>query len=217
MALNDVYQARLFMLLPEGQPSLNVFWYQETGGGSGNSAELAAAFEVGVKPSIRSLMPIEVEFDHIQILNTNDFNDNGDFGFVLLRAGLYGNILDLSQAIAFRKREGGIGTRYSYKRFPAPGSALVVNTRVWNATAAQMIYDTSVALGANLVGTLGTYTPVQVKGGWTMECTTSNPTYCGEGNVVVNGDISGQWQVDLYASHQDSREESQWSLPADPV
>lgn len=210
MAGDNIYQLKLGYNLPRNEPALNVFWYHELPGGAGNASDLAATFRTSLLGAIRPVLPNNVTLTFMQTLNTHQFSDNEIFTAFGAPLGLADAAIDKTAAIAFRRREGGIGTRYSYKRFPAPGNYNIDGWTNSGATFYPAVNALILALGAVLVGVGASYEPVQVKGGWTMECTASNPTYCGQGQVLMNGDLDGNWQVDKYPSHQTSRDDRLW-------
>lgn len=218
MAVGNIFQVKLSFDMPTPEPGVSVFWYRATAGAATTADNLRQVFDLLVRTQLSNIFPSNVNMTTLQVLNTSDFGDNVIFTYSPEIAGQEAGMLDVTQAIAFRKRTGGIGTRYSYKRFPAPG-LLAPNQRTWPNAGGTFLGSLQLVasrLGLELSDGTNAYLPIQVKGGWTMTCTASNPSYCGEDAVIENGTLQGMWSYDRYPSHQDTRNESDWFTPAAP-
>ena len=210
MAVGDIYQVKSFVAMFGGELALNSYWFRETGLGLGNATNLALLFELFVQNVLAPCLPQNTIAFQTQVLNTHDFSDNAVVAYNPGYAGTASAQRDLTAALAFRKREGGIGSRYSYKRYPAPENYAITgwtDSPIGFYTKLEVL---SAALGTPLGGIDEQYIPIQVKGGWTMTCTPANPEYCGQGAVLENGTLLGDWQFDRYPSHQDTRDIHSW-------
>lgn len=207
MALNDIYQLKVNQEL-QGQSILNVYYYREITAGAGNAEDVITEFlDIVLDAQIGMQAP------QLTVLSIEGINGMNNFDYhieTLSLVGTYGagQTLPAHIGVAFRSISRGPGTRYSYKRIAGARTAFLGgnnNGRFDTAFLESYGNPMGVALGTVLEGADGSYQPVQITGGFTL----------GEA-PVANHDLMGQWAIDEYFSHQDTRQNYIWSTP-DPV
>lgn len=177
MAIGDVIQVKL---LGEylGEAWVNVFYYLQTAGSANGAGACLNLFEEDVVPALLDTM---VDTSAIIWLSAVNGMNNADQYERAPLSGYGQGVLDSitlgeapsNMANGYRSNRGGIGTRYSYKRFAGmPLSWLDANG--WDASASTPRAALAVALGSHPTGSGFSYSPVQVTGGFALG---TPPTY----------------------------------------
>lgn len=207
MALNDVFQIKVNQNL-NGEDLMNVFYYRQITVGSGNAEDLADVFINDTLDAITNLQAPQLAVVSVEVINgMSNFDYHIEPTSLVGEYGA-GQTLPPHIGVAFRSISRGPGTRYSYKRFAGARTAFLGgNNNGQFDTAFLEGYGNpvGVALGSNLEGAAAGYQPVQITGGFKL----------GEAPVVAH-DLMGQWAIDAYFSHQDTRQDYLWLTP-DPV
>lgn len=201
MAAGNIYQVRTIMTLPDSKPQ-NVFYYREKSGIGGSSQDLANAFIEDVVSKLKDILTAGTIIDQVRVINGNNNVDN--FVADIDQAGAYSGATTSPDflAIAFRKRIGGTGFRYSYKRFSGiPASAIgYAGWQDSGTTFFTRVNALAVALGAEIAQLTGaTYEPVQITGGFKLGVAPTFKTL-----------LTTQWEINDRASHQDTRQVYEW-------
>lgn len=203
MAVNDVYLIRLYFTLPlDPEPAIMRFFYRvlaSTGSDSAQDAVAAASTDLYNQfAAVQHSQCFLTRIDAINLMDVDDshvstYNEPGD-----IASPPAANFL----AIALRKRPGGLGTRYSYKRVPGvirSGCDAYGLNETANPAYTAALNALAVNLGNVLEVADGSYYPVQV---------TWDGTY---GHPVTNiKSLQGAWEINSHVSHQDTRQIYRW-------
>lgn len=196
MALNDIYQLKdSYTFL--GQTMENVYYYQDTTGG-GTAADLLTAWLTDVLSVIRALQSTGVTHTRLQCVNGMDNDDQSVLD--ISSAGTFAGTTGAPDwAFALRRRTGGLGYRYSYKRYGGVSTAHITTAGALTATAINLVDAVAVAIGELVDGVAGDYRPVQITGGFVFG---TAPTF--------KQDLLGDWQLNSIISHQETRQVYTW-------
>lgn len=201
MATNDIYQLKLTSV-SNSEVMQNVFYYRDTAG-AGNALELVEEFTNQVLPDIQAMQNSLTLNTRIQAVN-GMFNTDSWIEDMAVAGDVVGTPVSTFLAVGFRKRFGGIGFRYSYKRFYGLYAGSQTNFGVFTSGTRDMLDPLAVKLGQVIEGTLGAYQPVQITGGFVLGTA-----------PVFKQPLQGNWQYSDRFTHQDSRQQYGW-LDATP-
>jgi hypothetical protein len=178
----------------------NVYYFQEAAGDPfGSTSDLVAAYIDQVLPSICDLQVAGL--NHYQIVCVNGMDNEGDnhIADIDVNGALAVAGAPPELAVGFRRRTGGVGFRYSYKRYGGV-SAGAVGANSWIGAP----YIASIAALRALLGQLveteeAAYAPIQITGGFVLGV---EPTY--------RQSLLGAWQSSGQPTHQVSRDIRTW-------
>lgn len=196
MAIGDVYQIKMTQT-QSAQVINNVFYYIASAGFT-SAQDLLDAFVADIFTPMIGMYSAACVTKQIQVVNGMANGDQvvEDMSVAGSRAGVS---LATFLACGMRKRNAGIGSRYSYKRFLYGVVADLTGQGLWGAPFLADVAPIADALGAVLEGVEGAYNPVQITGGFQLGV---EPT--------VSQFLSGSWQVNGKVTHQDTRQEFFW-------
>lgn len=196
MATNDIYQVKLQTVM-NSEVANNTFYYRVQSG-AGQAADLLNEFQTNVLSALQLIQPAQLTNTQIQVVNgmenadqsVEDISDIGEYASTPFATFI---------AVAFRRRSGGVGTRYSYKRFMAGGVSAITTFGEWTSAFRDLLDTVAVQLGTVQEGAEGLYAPCQITQGFQLGV-----------DPIWRQDLVGNWQYAGGMSHQDTRQQYSW-------
>lgn len=184
------------------EPMLNVFYYREVTGASGNAVDCIDAFEDDVVPKIQAIWHADTNTTKFTCINGMD-NDDASVQFINT-IGINPITFTLPPNLAAGLRNPPLlpGQQYSYKRFGGVVNDLsTIGT--WGSTFDALLATLGTQLGADINTVLGNfYRPVLLTGGFRLGVT-----------PVESRPVTGNWQYNDWPTHQDTRQIYNWVAP----
>lgn len=206
MAQGDVFQIKMSYRLGS-QDMLNVFYYGQATVASGDlAADLSNEFLADVWAAIQSAQVPACDTFRIQVTNGMNNADFSDVALNLPGTHISNTALPPNLAIGCRSPSAGPGTRYSYKRIGGAVNSIDGNGQ-WISAYENIIRDFCDNLGTAVESNTALYSPVQITSPGDGE-----PAWKLGVPPVVSRGLVGIWSFNQWPSHQDTRQNFQWTV-----